>query len=93
MSLGVGAGHSAQTVAELPGNENAALATDVHAFKSLIEAGDGAALALNKLNGLAGFLLGLAVCVEFGLAVFANHRRFGVVVRGIKLGSIGGQVA
>ncbi len=93
MRLGIGAGHSAQTITKLPGNKNAALASDVHSLKTLIEAGDGATLTLYELNGLARFFLGLAICVELGLAVFPNHRSLRVVVRGIKLGSIGGQIA
>lgn len=46
--LGSVVGDDADSVSELPGNEDAALATDLHAGKALVEAGNKASHALGK---------------------------------------------
>ena len=60
----------AQPVGQLPGNEDAALASNPHAGEPGVEAGNHTAKALWQRRGL-GFHLGFAVGVHDGLAVGA----------------------
>ena len=67
-------GNVAGSVSELPGNEDAALATDSHAGKTVVEAGNDAADALRERHGLGIAHLRLAIGAKFGFAIFAHDR-------------------
>ena len=86
-------GDGADSVGELPGDEEATLATDLHAGKALVEAGDEAAHALRKLHGLRRPYFGFAIFAEDGFAVLVFLRLAGMVVRGVELDAVGGAVS
>lgn len=86
-------GDGSDSVGELPGNKEAALATDLHAAKALIEAGNEASHALGEWHGLGRPDLGLAVFAEHGLAVLVFLGLAGMVEGGVELDAVGGTVA
>jgi hypothetical protein len=65
-------GHGARTIGHLPGNEDAALATDLHAFEAVVEAGDYAAHSLRDCDGDGIAHLGFSIGTELGLAIGSN---------------------
>ena len=91
--VGTVVGDGAHSVGELPGNEEAALATDLHSGKALIEAGDEAPHALGKCHGLRGTQFGLAVFAEDGFAVLVFLGLAGMVKGGVELDAVGGAVS
>jgi len=86
-------GDGADSVGELPGDEEATLATDLHAAKTLIKTGDEAAHALRKLHGLRRPYFWFAIFAEDGFAVLVFLGLAGMVVRGVELDAVGGAVA
>jgi hypothetical protein len=72
--LGIAARAAVLAVGQLPGNEEAALATNVHAVEALIESGNEAAEALGKDDRLACEHLHFAVGPHFGFAIVAEDR-------------------
>jgi hypothetical protein len=86
-------GHRARSIGHLPGDEDAALAADFHAGKSLVKADNRAANALRKRHRLGRTLLGLAVVPEDRLAVLVQNRWAGMEGCGVEDDSIGGPVA
>lgn len=89
----VGTGAAFGAIGQLPGDEQAAPAADLHAGESLVEAGNQAAHALGKGHGLRIALLGLAVVAEHRLAVLVFEWLSGVVVGGVELVPVSGQPA
>ena len=87
---GVGAGTAFGSISELPGNEQATLAADLHTVKTLVEAGDEASHALRKCHGLRVAKLGLAVCAQYWLAVLVLFRLTGMVIGGVELVAVVG---
>jgi len=85
-------GDVARAVSELPGDEEAALAANVHAVEALVEARDQAARALCKGQRLRIAQLGLAVGAHLRLAVSA-HDGVAVVIGGVELHAVGSAVA
>lgn len=83
---------AASTIGKLPRNKEPTLAADFHSREALVEAGDDAAEALRKADWLAFVHLGLAIGVEFRLAVFAYDGSL-VVVRRVELVAVGGEPA
>jgi ABC-type polar amino acid transport system ATPase subunit len=86
-------GNIAQSVGQLPGNENAALAAHLHTVKALIKAHKYTSLSLRKRHRLHGSLLRLAVLAEDRLVVLVQDRRPGTLIRGVEDDPIGGPVA
>jgi hypothetical protein len=76
---GIGTGTALCSIGQLPGNEEATLAANLHACESLVEAGNQAAHPLRKCHGLRIAELWLAVIAHHGLAIFVLHRRAGMV--------------
>jgi hypothetical protein len=76
-------------VGQLPGDKQAALAADLHAPKSLVEAGNQAAHSLRKRHRLHIAHLGLAVGSHHRLAVFILLR-LAMIVRRVELVTIVG---
>jgi len=70
----------ARSVGKLPGNEEPALAANLHSGKSLVKAGDQAAIALREGQGLHVHLR-LSIGPHHRFAVFARHRGLAVGVR------------
>jgi ABC-type cobalamin transport system ATPase subunit len=66
--------HGACSVSELPGNEDAALASNLHAGEAVVEAGDDTAHTLRKRHRLWIAHLGFAVGAKLGLAVLVTER-------------------
>lgn len=81
----------ARAICQLPGDEQAAFAANLHTFESLIEARNEAAHALRKGHWLRLALLRFAVVAHDRLAVLIHNRCAGMVVRRIELVPIGGQ--
>lgn len=69
---GVGTRPSAIAVGELPGDKQPPPASDMHALKALIEAGNQAAKALRKLERLRVTKLRLAIFAHNGFAVLVE---------------------
>ena len=82
-----------RAIRQLPGNKQAALAIDLHAVKSLVEAGNHTAHALGKSDGLARSLLRLTIVAHHRLPVLVYNRGSGMVKRGVELAPVGGQPA
>src|ERR1039458_4129894 len=82
---------SACTVCQLPGDENAALAANLHAFKSLVPAWNYATKALREADGLRIALLRLSIGIQHRLAVLVQLRSARMVVGAAKLAPIDGQ--
>lgn len=80
---GVGTDAPLCSIGQLPGNEEAALAADLHAIETLVPARNDAAKALGKSDGLRVAQLGLSVSVQHRLAVLVRHRS-AVIGRGIE---------
>jgi hypothetical protein len=89
---GVGSLTAFCAIGQLPGDEDAALAANLHACKALVKAGNDAAKALRELHGLGNIQLGLAVVAHDRLA-FLILQWEPVVVGGVELVSVGGQPA
>ena len=78
---GVWSGTALCTVGKLPGDEEAALASYLHAINAQVQAGnDTTAHALDKAIGLAGFLFLFAVGAHHGLAIVIEDRHRRVVI-------------
>jgi len=78
--VGAVVGDGADSIGELPGDEEAALATDLHSGKALIEAGNEASHALGECHGLRRPHFGFAIFAEHGFAVFVFLGLAGMVV-------------
>ena len=91
--VGAVVGNGAHSVGELPGNEETALATNLHAAKALVEAGNEAPHTLGKGHGLRGTHFGLAVFAEDRFAVFVLLGLTGMVEGGVELDAVGGAVS
>jgi hypothetical protein len=61
-------------VRQLPGDEDAALAVNLHAFIALIKAGNDAAHTLWKRHGLGNIKFWFAIVAHHRLAVFVLQR-------------------
>jgi hypothetical protein len=83
--VGAMGGNLSRSIAQLPGDEDAALAAHLHARKALVEAGNCAANPLRKAHGLRRSLHGLAIGAELRLSVFVKNRRAGMVVGRVEL--------
>src|ERR1700753_2701709 len=70
--VGSAVGNGAISVSQSPGDEDAALAADVHAFNGEVKARNHASDAVRKLHGLGLTHLGLFVRPHDGLAVRAE---------------------
>ena len=81
-------GHGARTIGHLPGNEDAALATDFHAIETVVEAGDNSAYAYRNRHGHGIGHLGLSIGTELGLAVGASDK-LPVIVPGVEFDAVG----
>ena len=62
-------------VGQLPGNEDAPLAANLHAFIALIKAGNDAAHTLREWHGLRDIQFWLAVVAHHRLTVFVLQRK------------------
>jgi hypothetical protein len=91
--FGTVVGDGAHSVGELPGDEEAALATNLHAAEALIEAGNEAPHALGKCHGLRFPQFGFAVVAEHWFAVLVLFGLAGMVEGGVELDTVGGAVA
>jgi hypothetical protein len=89
----VGAGPAFGAIGELPGDEETALAADLHAVEALIEAGNEAAHALGKCEGLRIAMFGLSIGIHDGFAVFVEDWCAWVVVGRIELVAVGSEPA
>ena len=85
-------GHGTVAVGQRPGDIDAALATDVHAFNGEVEAENHAADAVWKLQRLGVTHLGLIVWPHDGLAVRADDW-LRVLIPRVKHYTIGGAPA
>ncbi len=83
----------ARSVGELPGDEDAAFAADLHADKALVKPWNGATNTLMKWEGLRIAELGFTIIAQHWLSVLVLHRRPRMVARGVKLDAIGSPVA
>ena len=79
-----------RAVGQLPRDEDAALAADLHPGNTLIEARDRSANSLHKLHGLRVAQLGLAVVTHHRLAVLVSEGRARMVVGGVEFDPVGG---
>ena len=86
-------GDHTRSIGELPRNEQAALAANLHSAKSLIEARNEAAHALGKRHGLRFSQLGFAILAEHRLAVFVFLWLAGVIERGVEFDAVCGAIA
>ena len=86
-------GDGSNSIGELPGNKEAALAADLHTAKALVEAGNEASHALREWHGLRRAHFGLSVVAEHGLAVLVLLGLSGMVEGGVELDAVGGAVA
>lgn len=86
-------GNLAAAISQLIGDEEAALAANLHADETHVKAGNGAALALRKRHGLRIAELRLAVIAEHRLAVLVLDRWAGVVIGGVELDAVGSAIA
>jgi hypothetical protein len=82
-------GHIACSIRQLPGNKQPALAADLHACKSLVEARNQAAHSLRKSHGLRVAVFGLPVIAHHRFAVLVHYGRAGMVERRVELHAIG----
>ena len=85
--------NAARPVGQLPGDEQAALATDLHADKALVKSRNCAADTLMKWEGLWIAELGFAVVAQHRLPVLVPQRRPRMVAGGVELDAIGRAVA
>ena len=83
---------SARAIGQLPRDEQAALAPDLHSLKPLVEAGNHAAKALRKADRLRVVHLRFSIGIHFRLSVLAHHRR-PVIVRRVEFVPVGSQPA
>ena len=72
-------------VSQLVGNEQATLAANLHAGKSLVKAGNQPAIALRESHGLRRTHLGFAVCAHHRLTVLVSLDRSRMVIGRIEL--------
>ena len=61
------------SIGQLPGNEDTALAADLHAIKALIKACYGLAIALREWQRLGRLQLGLAIVAHHRLSFNVLH--------------------
>ena len=79
-------------VCELPGNEDAALAADLHAINAQVQAGHGpTARALEEAEGLGGRLFWLSVRPHHRLEVFIVYRAWRVIVGRVEFAAVRGK--
>ena len=90
--FGIASRNPAHSVGQFPGDKQAALAADLHAFESLIPSGNKPAHALGKAEGLGFAEDWLAVGVFLRLAVFV-HDGSAVVEGGVELAAVRDQPA
>ena len=79
-------------VGQLPGNENAALAADLHAINAQIQTGHGAtARSLEEAKRLGGLLFWFSIRPHHRLEVFIVYRAWGVIVGRVELVAVRGK--
>ena len=82
---GIRTGPSLRAVSQLPRNEDAALAANLHAGKSLVKARNRAPIALREADRLGWALLGFAVVAQHRLPILVQHRLARMVVGRVEL--------
>jgi hypothetical protein len=87
----IGAGAALGAVSQLPGDEQAALSANLHAFKSLVEARKRPSSRRRSLSEWVGqriAVLGFAVVAQNGFAILVFDCRPRMIVRGVELVSV-----
>ena len=87
----IGAGTALGAVSQLPGDEQAALSANLHAFKALFEARKGSSSRGPPLKELVGNRiagLGFAVVTQNRLVVLVSDCRPRMIVRGVEFVSV-----